>query len=82
MRQAQGDVPDELVSTHAGSIQDHLSEAARLLGTGTDTVQIAEAIEAIPATSWDVEVLDRLRGIALEMGADLRAIEALNPDAT
>ncbi|MEX0847723.1 MAG: hypothetical protein WD023_08080 [Ilumatobacteraceae bacterium] len=81
MRQAQGDVPNELVSSHTRSIQAHLSEASRLLRTGTDPAQIADSIDDVPADSWDESVLSRLRTIALELGADLRAIAAANPDA-
>lgn len=81
MRQAQGDVPGELVSSHTRSIQDHLSEAGRLLRTGSDPAQIADAIDGVPADGWDEAVLDRLRSLALELGADLRAIAAANPDA-
>lgn len=81
MRQALGDLPPELVSTHAGSIEDHLSEAGRLVRADADPGRIADAIERIPADQWDVAVLNRLRAIALELGADLRAIAAANPDA-
>jgi hypothetical protein len=81
LREAQGDVPADLVAPHTRSIQGHLSEAGRLLHTGSDPVQIAEAIAGVPADSWDETVLDRLRTIALELGTDLRAIAAANPDA-
>jgi hypothetical protein len=81
MREAQGDVPADLVAPHTRSIQDHLSEAGRLLRSGSDPAQIADAITGVRPNSWDEAVLARLRTIALELGTDLRAIAAANPDA-
>ncbi len=64
-----------------GDIDDQgallLGEAARLLDTSADPLAIADAIERMPADHWDAAVLDRLGGIALELGAWVRRLAAM-----
>jgi hypothetical protein len=77
LRDAVGDASPLL----SGDIDDQgallLAEAARLLGTAADPLAIADAIDRMPADQWDPAVLDRLGGIALELGAWVRRLAAM-----
>ncbi len=72
VREALGD--DQPVAGTA--LHDQLARAASLLGVAPDATTIADAINAIPADHWDQAVLEGLRGIALEVGAQLRRLAA------
>ena len=81
LREAQGDLPAEAINAEVTELQQGLGEAGRLLMTTHDPLAIATAIDATPADDWDGHVLDRLGAIALHIGARLRSIEALRPEA-
>jgi hypothetical protein len=53
-----------------------LGEAGQLLGTTPDPLAIADAIDAVRSDQWDATVLDRLRVIALDLGAWVRRLAA------
>jgi hypothetical protein len=72
LREALGD--DQPAADTA--LHGQLARAASLLGTAPDATSIADAINRIPADKWDQAVLDGLRGIALEVGAQLRQLAA------
>ncbi len=79
LREARGDLSSAVVGAQLSTIDGHVARAARLVHTSTDPTQIADTIEAIPADSWGDE-LDELRTIALELGRQIRAVAAANPD--
>jgi hypothetical protein len=72
LREAYGDDEPAVGSDLAGQ----LAAAGRLLGTAPEANAIATAIESRKPDQWDEATLDGLRGVALEVGAELRAIAA------
>jgi nucleotide-binding universal stress UspA family protein len=74
LREAFGD--DVPSAEGTDGIQRAVDEAARLLHTTPQPGAVADAIDAVPADAWDVAVLDRLRELALELGAQLRRLAA------
>ncbi|MFN8024488.1 MAG: hypothetical protein U0Q03_23375 [Acidimicrobiales bacterium] len=80
LRDARGEVPSDAVSGTLATIDRHLARAAELVHSpSSDPALVASAIEAVPADSWGAE-LEELRTIALDLGKQIRAIEAQNPD--
>jgi hypothetical protein len=79
LREAQGDLSSTVVGSQLSTIDQHVARAAALVRASADPGQIADAIEGIPADSWGDE-LDELRTIALELGTQIRAVAAANPD--
>ena len=78
--EARGEVPSDAVAASLGEIDRRLARAAQLVHSASaDPGLIASAIEAVPADMWGAE-LDELRTIALDLGKQLRSIEAQNPD--
>lgn len=61
-------------------IDSLVAAAASLVGSPADPLAVAEAIEAIPADQWSDEVLDALRGEALQLGRGLRDLEHLGEE--
>ncbi|MCB1001017.1 MAG: hypothetical protein R2713_14415 [Ilumatobacteraceae bacterium] len=81
LRESRGDLADASIGQPLATIDRHLARAAALVHSGSaDPGLIASAIEAVPANGWGAE-LDELRSIALDLGRQLRSIEAENPDA-
>lgn len=72
LREAYGD--DQ--PTSGSDLATQLAAAGRLLGTRADAEAIAAAIEAVKADEWDAQTLEQLRAVALDVGAELRAIAA------
>ncbi len=81
LREARRDLPDGIVAPFAAEIDRHLREAAELMGTPVEAELVAAAIERVPAHHWQTGHLERLRAIALELGAQLRALAEVDPDA-
>jgi hypothetical protein len=80
LREARGEVPDEMIGDHLGRIDQHVARAATLVRAhAADPDAIAAAIEAVPADGWGGE-LDELRTLALTIGRELRAVADANPD--
>ena len=79
LREARGDLGDGAVTTQIAAIDRHLARAAQLMRSTSDPAAVADAIEAVPADGWGDE-LTELRTIALELGRELRAVAAANPD--
>jgi hypothetical protein len=74
LREAFGD--DVPTSEGTAGIHRVIDEAARLLHTSAQPGFVADAIDAVPADAWDDAVLDRLRELGLELGAQLRRLAA------
>jgi hypothetical protein len=72
LREAYGD--DEPAG--GSDLAAQLAAAGRLLGTPPDPSTIATAIESRKPEEWDSATLDELRRVALDVGAELRAIAA------
>lgn len=79
LREARGDVGAEVVGDHLAAIDRLLARAGELVRSSADPSLVASAIEAVPADAWGSD-LDELRSIALELGKQLRAVAAANPD--
>jgi hypothetical protein len=79
LREARGDLGAGVVATQVAAIDRHLARAGHLVRSTSDPAAIADAIEAVPADGWGDE-LSELRTIALELGRELRAVAAANPD--
>lgn len=62
-----------------GDLAGQLATAAQLLGTIADPSAIGAAIDAIHPDQWDQDTLEQLRAVALDVGAQLRAIAAAHP---
>ena len=76
LREAQAETPTERTTGATSGLHAQLTEAGRLLGTGPDPLDIADAIATVNAGAWDDADLARLREIALEFGRFLRQIES------
>ena len=74
LREAFGD--DTPTADGTDGIQRIVEEAARMLHTSAQPGFVADAIEAVPADAWDDAVLERLRELGLELGAQLRLLAA------
>ncbi|MCX6521881.1 MAG: hypothetical protein NTZ21_14585 [Actinobacteria bacterium] len=79
LREARGDLGAGIVAPQVAAIDRHLARAAHVMRSTPDPASIADAIEAMPAAGWDDELAE-LRTIALELGRELRAVAAANPD--
>jgi hypothetical protein len=79
LREARGDVSHGVVAPQVAAIDRHLARAAHLVRSTTDPASIADAILAMPADGWGEELAE-LRTLALELGRELRAVAAANPD--
>ena len=79
LREARGELADELIGPQLSSIGRRLTRAGELVRTTADPASIADAIESAPADTWGSE-LDELRTLAFDLARDLRAIAAANPD--
>lgn len=80
LREARGDVATATIGGPLGEIDRRVARAAQLVHSpSTDPALVASAIEAVPADGWGPE-LDELRSLALEIGRQLRAVAAANPD--
>ena len=77
--EAQGELSPEAISSQTADIQADLEDAALLLATTSDPLRIADAIDAVPSDAWDAGVLDRLRALALRLGAHVRSMAGPNP---
>lgn len=53
-----------------------VSEAASVLGTPAEASAVATELTERPADAWDESDLDRVRALALEIGAAVRAVES------
>jgi len=76
---ARGDVAASAISGQLAAIDQRLARAAQVLKSDVDPLSIADAINAVPADAWGSE-LDELRRLALDLGKDLRAVAAENPE--
>jgi hypothetical protein len=79
LRDARGDVSSAVVNEQLSAIERLVARSAQLVRSTSDPVQVADAIEAVPADGWGDE-LDELRTIGLELGRQLRAVAAANPE--
>jgi hypothetical protein len=77
LREAYGD--DQPAS--GSDLATQLGTAAQLLGTHADAEAIAAAIDARQLDEWDDTTLEQLRQVALDVGAQLRAIAAAHESA-
>lgn len=79
LREALGDEQAPATGVTA-DLERLLAESGRLVHTTSSPAAIADAIEAVPADGWDDGTLDRLRELALAIGAQLRSIAAAAGD--
>ncbi len=79
LREARGELTDELIGPQLDAVQRRLARAGQLVRTTADPASIADAIGSTPADAWGPE-LDELRTLAFDLARDLRAIAAANPD--
>lgn len=77
MREARGDAPPHVTAGVAAELDEQIGIAARLMHSDADPEAIANAIEAVPADSWDEATLNSLRTAALDIGRLLRAMAAV-----
>jgi hypothetical protein len=77
LREALGDTPPSATTGITKELSDQIAIAAQLMHTGAEPGAIADAIEAVPADSWDDATLTSLRTTALDIGRLLRAIAAV-----
>lgn len=77
VREAFGDDQPSAGGTEA--VDRIVGEAARLVQARAEAAAVADAIEMVPADAWDEAVLDRLRALGLELGAELRRLAAAHP---
>ncbi|MDP9464385.1 MAG: hypothetical protein M3P52_07160 [Actinomycetota bacterium] len=75
--EARGDAPLSVTAGITTELDEQIGIAARLMHAGTEPGAIADAIEAVPADSWDEATLTSLRSTALDIGRLLRAIAAV-----
>jgi len=80
-REAQGTAADEVVADPHRELSAALHTAGTVLGVAADPESIADAIQHRPAAEWTDQLLDQLRGIALQVGALLRRAATLADDA-
>ena len=81
LREARGDAPPHVTAGVAAELDQQIGIAARLMHSAPDPGAIADAIEAVPADSWDEATLNSLRTTALDIGRLLRAMAAVAESA-
>ena len=77
LREAVGDTPAGDVASITAELDEQIDIAARLMHSASDPAAIADAVDALPADSWDDDTLNSLRSTALDIGRLLRAIAAV-----
>ena len=77
LREALGDTPPSSTSGITAELNEQIGIAAGLLHTSAEPAAIADAIEDVPADSWNEATLTSLRSAALDIGRLLRAIAAV-----
>ena len=76
-REAKADAPAGSTSGLEGQIDAQLALAGSAMHTVPDATAIADAIDGVPASEWDVQTLATLRTIATDIGRLLRSMGAL-----
>lgn len=77
LREAVGDTPPDATAGITAELNEQIGIAARLMHSASEPAAIADAIDAVPADSWDEGTLNSLRTTALDIGRLLRAIAAV-----
>ena len=77
LREAVGDGPAGATAPITAELNEQIGIAAGLMHTAAEPAAIADAIEAVPADSWNEGTLNSLRTTALDVGRLLRAIAAV-----
>ena len=77
LREARGDAPEHLIAGVTAELDEQIGIAARLMHSAAEPGAIADAIEDVPADSWEDSTLASLRSTALDIGRLLRAIAAV-----
>jgi hypothetical protein len=76
LQEAVGDVSNGGTSVVTKELNEQIAIAARLMHSAANPGAIADAIETVPADSWDEATLMQLRSTALDIGRLLRAAAA------
>ena len=80
LREALGDNPPDATAGITAELNEQIGIAAGLMRTSADPGAIADAIEDVPADSWNEATLTSLRSAALDVGRLLRALAAVAED--